>query len=161
MKVCCKACGVRLLSSQRERRGKKKPSRKPLLAFVFKGNAPPVCILPFLGGSLWSSTPRQIDAIVCYGGSGEGGQALWEHVGQLVIHEWGALSWKGLLSKSFPRASSDTPVQQVFPCPGSVFPWWPENIGLQLEDKSPTWQKNPISPGIFRRLGLGLAKLAS
>ena len=117
MSVCWKACGARLLSSQRERRGGKKKiktNRKLLLAFVFKGNSPPVCILPgrlFLNQHLQAKS----DAAVCCGSWAErGDRALWENPGQLLIHDWAPLFWKRLLAKCFLRVFSDTAVEQVF-----------------------------------------------
>lgn len=141
-------CPVR---GREEGEKKIKTNRKVLLAFVFKGNSPPVCILP---GKLFLNQHLQAksDAVACCGSTGMG------------------YSGRTLVSCSFMighLSSGREASCQMFPdsllrycCLTGLFldqvgfsTGYLKNICLMLEDKSPTRQKNPLAPGFFGEWG--------
>lgn len=140
MSVFWKACGARLLSSQRERRGLKKTTGKLLLAFVFKGNSPLVYILP--GRLFLNQFPSKMKRCFHLLWPSWAGQGLWEHATQLVMENrqpppgWGF----------FPEVSGES--AQIFlfnrssHWSGSFFKWWSQKHLLaaweQIKTEEPT-----------------------
>lgn len=149
MSVCWKACGARLLSSQGQRRGGKKHNRKLLLAFVLKGNSPPVCVLPrrlFLKQSIQAKT----DAVAFCGSRAEhrmgysGGTPvsrsfmnghLSSRRGFLPHVSW-EFSWILLYNRSFPW-------------PSWIFNWLPKKYLLDTWGWTTHWTEEPTCSRLF------------
>lgn len=97
------------VQSEGDKRGKTIITTENLFAFVFKGNSPPVCILPlrlFLNQFLQAEWFRPW----CGDWAELGDEVLCEHSSRLLIHDWGSLFCKRLLAKYFLRSFSDIPL---------------------------------------------------
>lgn len=105
MSVFWKACGARLLSSQRERRGLKKTTGKLLLAFVFKGNSPLVYILP--GRLFLNHFPSKDEEMLSFAVTELSRTRALGTRYSAGHGEQAAPSWMRLLSRGFRRVRSD------------------------------------------------------
>lgn len=169
MSVCWKACGARLLSSQRQRRGEKNTTENSYL-LLFWRETPLLCVSS-PGHTVSEAKHPGKDWRCCFlwQQSWAHDGVLWGHPGQPLIH--GTSLLEGVSCHMFPESLlryccvTGLSLDQAGFSTG-----YPKNISLILEDESPTRQTIHLLQAFFYFFagvgsggedGLGAVRLAS